>query len=118
MRMLLLIALLALPAFGQKKPVTLDALNDYRGSTPRGIPGEPVWAPDGKAFLFRQRSQLRLYDLAKRQARDLAPLDAAAATPPSAERHEWENRRVDEAPLQWDPAGRNVLYFTDGDIFL
>src|SRR6185503_16127782 len=50
MRMLLLIALLALPAFGQKKPVTLDALNDYRGSTPRGIPGEPVWAPDGKAF--------------------------------------------------------------------
>src|SRR6185503_16127781 len=74
MRMLLLIALLALPAFGQKKPVTLDALNDYRGSTPRGIPGEPVWAPDGQAFLFRQRSQLRLYDLAKRQARDLERL--------------------------------------------
>lgn len=121
MRKLLFIGFLALQAFGQKKPVTLDALNDYRGSTPRGVPGDPVWAPDGKTFVFRQRTQLRLYDLAKKQARDLvdlAPLDAAAVSPPTAERHEWENRRVDEPPLQWDAAGKQVLYFSDGDIFL
>ena len=77
MRKLLLIALFALQAFGQKKPVTLESLNDYRGSTPRGLPGEPVWAPDGKTFLFRQRMQLRLYDLEKRQARDLVDLAPA-----------------------------------------
>lgn len=124
MRKLPLIALAvftALCVYGQKKPVTLETLNEYRGSTPRGLPGEPVWAPDGKTFLFRQRSALRLYELAKKQARDLvdlAPLDAAATTPPSAERYEWENRRVDEESLQWDAAGKQVLYFSDGDIFL
>jgi dipeptidyl-peptidase-4 len=120
-RKLLLIALVALQAYGQKKPVTLETLNDYRGGTPRGLPGEPVCAPDGKTFLFRQRSQLRLYDVAKKQARDLldlGPLDAVAVTPPSAERYEWENRRVDEESLQWDARGKQVLYFSDGDIFL
>ena len=121
MRRLCLIALLALPALAQKKPVTLEALNDFRGSAPRGLPGEPVWAPGGKTFVFRQGTQLRLYDLAKKQARDvadLAAMDAAAVAPRGAEPYEWENRRVDDAALQWDAAGGAVLYYTHGDLFL
>ena len=32
--------------------------------------------------------------------------------------YEWENRRVDEATLQWSPRGREVLYDGGGDLFL
>src|SRR5262249_43366326 len=49
---------------------------------------------------------------------DLEPMDSAAVNSPRPERYEWENRRLAEAPLQWDPAGRQVLYLSGGDLFL
>ncbi len=47
---------------------------------------------------------------------DLTELDDAALSPPAPERYEWENRRVDEATLQWSPKGHEVLYDGGGDL--
>jgi dipeptidyl-peptidase-4 len=121
MRKAVLFAFFVLTAFGQKKPVTLEALNEWRSTAPRDVPSDPIWAPDGKTFLFRQGKKLRLYEIAARKSRDVADLDAidaAAVSPPAPERYQWENRRVDEEPFQWAPSGREVLYATDGDLFL
>ena len=113
-------------AFGQKKPVTLEALQAWRSNPPRdglsrNVPGDPVWAPDGKTFVYRQGKQLKLYEVAAKRSRDvvdLAALDALVAAAPSPEHYEWENRRVDEATLQWAPQGGEVLYYSGGDLFL
>ena len=108
-------------AFGQKKPITLDALEAWRNSAARSTPGDPVWAPDGKTFVYRQGSQLKWFDVAAKKSYDvvnLTLLDDAALSPPAPERYEWENRRVDEATLQWSPRGREVLYAGGGDLFL
>src|SRR5450631_3107878 len=113
MRKIAIFLWFAWAAFGQKKPVTLEALQDFRSTAARDVPGEPVWAPDGKTFVFRQGRRLKLYDVAAKRSRDvvdLSALDAAAVKPASPERFEWENRRVDEATLQWAPRGGEVLY--------
>lgn len=104
----------------EKKPVTLEALHQWRARSRPARIGEAVWAPDGKTFLFRQSSELMLYDIARKRARrvlDLGPLDAAAKQPPNPEKFEWENRRVGEQPLQWEPAGNAALYASGGDLF-
>ncbi len=108
-------------AFGQKKPVTLEALQDFRSTVARDVPGDPVWAPDGKTFVYRQGRRLRLFDVAAKRSRevvDLSTLDALAVSPPAAAEFGWENRRVDEATLQWAPQGGEVLYASGGDLFL
>jgi len=108
-------------AFAQKKPITLEALQAWRNSVARNAPGDPVWAPDGKTFIYRQGSELKWFDVAAKKSYDvvnLTALDDAALSPPAAERYEWENRRVDEATLQWSPRGREVLYDGGGDLFL
>ncbi len=114
-----LLFLLVLPAFPQKKPITLEALYD----APRraNVPGAPIWAPDGKTFLYRQGNRLAVYDPATKSARDvltLDALDAAAANPPKEDRFDWENRRVRESPLQWSVSGKEILYLGGGDLFL
>ena len=108
-------------AFAQKKPITLDTLQAWRNSAARNTPGDPVWAPDGKTFVYRQGSQLKWFDVAAKKSYDvvdLTTLDSAAVSPPAPERYEWENRRVDEATLQWSPRGGEVLYGGGGDLFL
>jgi Tol biopolymer transport system component len=98
-------------AFAQKKPITLDALQAWRNNAARNTPGDPVWAPDGKTFVYRQGNQLKWFDVAAKKSYDvvdLTALDNAALSPPAPERYEWENRRVDEASLQWSPrAGKS-----------
>ena len=121
MRKLILCGLVALAAFGQKKPVTLAGLNEWRNRSAPSQPGDPVWAPDGKTFVFVQGKKLTLYDIASKKTReivDLADMDAAADDPPAPDRFDWENRRVDETPLQWDPLGREVMYGAGGDLFV
>ena len=107
--------------WGQKKPVTLEALQDFRSTAVRDVPGDPVWAPDGKSFVYRQGRRLRLYEVAAKRSRevvDLSALDAMAVSQPASEQYGWENRRVDEATLQWAPQDREVLYASGGDLFL
>nr|MDP9113942.1 hypothetical protein [Acidobacteriota bacterium] len=120
MRKIAIFGLFACAALGQRKPVTLEALQDFRSMAARDVPGEPVWAPDGKTFVYRQGRRLRLYDVAavrSREVLDLSTLDAMAVPAP-VEPYGWENRRVEEATLQWAPHGGEVLYASGGDLFL
>ena len=67
MRKIAVFLVLACAAFGQKKPVTLEALQDFRSTVARDVPGDPVWAPDGKTFVFisggpaRARKQVNVW---------------------------------------------------------
>jgi dipeptidyl-peptidase-4 len=105
----------------QKKPVTLETMEEAARPAPQG-PGNPAaWAPDGKRFLYRQDRKLVIYDPATKSSKDLidtASMDAAAVRPATPESHpfDWENRRVRDAPVQW--SGNEVLYFTGGDVFV
>jgi dipeptidyl-peptidase-4 len=108
-----------LPA--QKKPITIETMEEAARLAPQG-PGNPVaWAPGGKQFLYRQGRELVIYDPATRSSKDLidtSALDSAAVRPAPAESRpfDWENRRVREAPVQW--SGNQVLYSTGGDVFV
>jgi len=113
---------LALSLVAQKKPVTLDTLNQGGGRGGRG--GGPVnWAPDGKTFVFRQGRSLRIYDPAAKASRELVSTDAidAAAVKPPPERgaFDWTNRRArTSGGLEWSQSGKELLYETSGDLFL
>ena len=105
----------------QKKPITLETMDEAARLAPQG-PGNPVaWAPDGKQFLYRQGRRLVVYDPSTGSSKDLidtSSMDAAAIRPSSAESQpfDWENRRVRDTPVQW--AGGEVVYSTGGDVFV
>ena len=105
-------------AAAAKKPITLEALA-ARERPP--APSEPVWAPDGKRFVYTEGSKLLLYDVASRTKRDLVSLDAVAAAAtavPPAARFGFEDRGVEEAKIQWLPSGKELLLSAGGDLFL
>ena len=105
----------------QKKPITLETMEEAARLAPQG-PGNPVaWAPDGKQFLYRQSRRLVIYDPATGSSKDLidtAAMDSAAVRPAPLESRpfDWENRRVRETPVQW--VGGEVLYSSGGDVFV
>ena len=105
----------------QKKPITLETMEEAARLAPEG-PGNPVaWAPDGRQFLYRQGRRLVIYDPATGSSKDLidtSSMDAAAIRPSSAESQpfDWENRRVRDTPVQW--VGGEVLYSAGGDVFV
>jgi dipeptidyl-peptidase-4 len=108
-----------LPA--QKKPITIETMEEATRLAPEG-PGNPVaWAPGGKQFLYRQGRRLVIYDPATKSSKDFidtSAMDSAAVAPISTgpQPFEWENRRVRETPVQWN--GNEVLYSTGGDVFV
>jgi dipeptidyl-peptidase-4 len=107
--------------WAQKKPITLDTMEEAGRLAPQG-PGNPAaWSPDGRQFLYRQGRRIILYDPYTSSSKDLidtAAMDTAAVKPLPAESRpfDWENRRVRETPLQW--SGGEVLYSTGGDVFI
>jgi len=111
--------LLATAAFAQKKPITLETVNEL---AVRAGPGPPIWAPDGQRFAFRQGRSLMLYSIAAKSAKTLASLDHldAAAVKPSAgdPPFDWTNRRVETGDLQWSADGKALLAAAGGDVFL
>ena len=113
--------LLVTSAFGQKKPITLDSMNE--GGRAGGRGGAAVtWAPDGKTFAFRQGRGLRVYDPATRSSKELVAvdaMDAAAMNPPPGDGpFDWTNRRVRAGGLQFSSDGKELLYVGAGDLFL
>jgi dipeptidyl-peptidase-4 len=116
-RLFLFSLLLIAPVFGQKKPVTLEALKAVKHETE----GTPTWAPDGKTFLFLKDTSLRIYDPAKKTSKELVSteaLDAAAVKGPAEGAYGWTNRYVESGGVEFSACGKEVLYSTGGDLFL
>ncbi|MEQ1946659.1 MAG: DPP IV N-terminal domain-containing protein [Bryobacteraceae bacterium] len=107
-----------------RKPVSMDALNEWRSNAfgrMRQAPSDPVWAPDGLSFAYRQENWLRRYDAATGASREiiqLPTLNAAGVAPVEPARMLWENRRVDEAQVQWFPSGDRLLISAQSDLFV
>ncbi len=119
-RFVIALALLLCPrlAEAQKKPVTIESLQQTRFPDSGGT---PVWAPDGKRFVFRQDSKVFLYDVAAKSQKELfalAGMEKLALRPSTPRAFGWENQRVQEAPLQWAPDGKSLLCLVFGDLFL
>ncbi len=113
-----LFLLIAAQVFAQKKPITLDTLDQTRGNA-RGGPVD--WAPDGKSFIFRDQKMLKVYDPASKSSRDLVstePLDNAAVKTDDDGPYDWTNRRAHDGGLEWSPSSKDLLYSSGGDIFL
>jgi dipeptidyl-peptidase-4 len=113
-----LLFLICLPAFAQKKPVTLESL---KAAGRGGWRGPSAWSPDGKTFLFPSGNALQIYDCATKTSKELVStetLDAAAVKMPEEGAFGWTNRRVDSGGVEFSASGKEVLYSTGGDLFL
>ena len=113
-----LLVLLLSPAFAQKKPVTVEAIEEL-SRAPRGI--DAVWAPDGKSFVYPQENSLKLYDCAAKTSKTLVDTEAlenAAVKPPENQPDEWQDRYAHDATLEWASTGAEILYSAGGDLFL
>src|SRR5437870_426788 len=107
----------------QKKPITLDTLEEATRLTPQGLGNPVAWNADGSKFLYRQGRRLMVYDPAAKSSKELldtTALDAAVVKPVSQEAQpfDWENRRVRDTPVQWSSTGNQILYATGGDVFV
>jgi dipeptidyl-peptidase 4 len=113
------ILLLVAPAVAQKKPVTLDTLNEIARQR-RSFAA--TWAPDGKSFVYQEDNKIYFFDCGKRKSKELVSTDAiqAAAVRPSPDSRpsEWENRNAEEGRLEWTSNGNELLYTAGGDLFL
>jgi dipeptidyl-peptidase-4 len=121
MRKLLLSFLVASALFAQKKPITLETLNQAgRGGGGRGAAA--LWAPDGKTFVTRRGGSLSLYNPATRTSKDLvstAEIDASAVKAPAEEEPmDWQNRRSRLGGMEWSDDGKELLYTSGGDVFV
>ncbi len=115
---ILVLTLCAVAAgLGQKKPVTIEALAAVRPA----MPVSPVWAPEGRRFVYMEEGKLWLYDIPANSRRELISLQVLSARavptrPP--ETYPWENRRVRDQTVQWFPSGQELLVQAGGDLFL
>jgi len=120
-----LLLLMAVCASAEKKPITLETLNQSGrggGRGGAGMAGLPLWSPDGKTFVYRQGRNLMIYDAAVKTAKtvvDISAMDAAAVNPPAAEGPvDWTNRRAHLGGMSFSADGRQLLYTAGGDLFL
>ena len=122
MRKVLLFTLLSASLFAQKKPITLESMNEGRGGGGGRGGGAATWAPDGKTFVTRQGRSLAIYNPATKTSKDLVSteaMDAAAVRGPVEDGPvDWTNRRASPGGMQWSQSGKELLYATGGDIFL
>jgi dipeptidyl-peptidase-4 len=105
------------PAHAQKKPVTIQAIT---GGQRTGVPGQAIWAPDGRRFAYEQDRNVYLYDVPSRTRRllvSLASLESTATTAPKSETFAWQNRGVVEQEIQWAQDGSALLLSAGGDLF-
>ncbi len=103
MRASILFLLFSISAFGQKKPITLQALDEIGRLAPPGARGNPLaWSPDGTRFVYRQGARLMTFDAATQGSKELTDLDKLPTTKPvrndTPQPFEWQNRRVSESP--------------------
>ena len=116
-RKILACGVFAISLFAQKKPVTIDAVieQSHAGAIPT-----PVWAPDGKRFVYTQNEELRIYDVPTKSDKLLLSLEAlqkAAVPAPEPIRFDWQNRHVGEDSVEWSSSGKQLLLSVNGDLF-
>ncbi len=112
----LAILLTAVAAWGQKKPVTIDAA---LASPPPDA--APVWSPDGARFLVTAGTKLLRREVSppvQKELLDLRLLDDEAKIPLPDPAFSWENRGAKERMIQWSSDGRKLLVARAGDLFL
>jgi dipeptidyl-peptidase 4 len=111
---LLLVSLVS----AQKKPITLETLDE---SSP-GRNSAVVWAPGGRHFVFREDGNLRIYDAAATKSRSLVPvkeLTSSSPKPVSGDGpFDWTNRRERVGGMQWAPDSKRLLYAGGAGLFL
>jgi dipeptidyl-peptidase-4 len=114
----LILLLAALGALAQKKPITLNALEERA----RGRGGDVVWSPDAKSFAYRSEGSLMVYRTATHNPRAVVKISelSAAAMRSSGEpaAFDWTDRHQETNELQWTPDSGALLYEAGGDIFL
>jgi dipeptidyl-peptidase-4 len=119
-RRVLILLILADALSAQRKPITLDAYEQWRSRTATAL-GEPVWSPKGTSFAYRAGDDLCIYDVASHASRTLVTFDemnASVEPPPPSDGDAWENRRVYSRELSWNPLGNQILYVSAGDLLL
>jgi len=116
---LMLASVVLLPA--QKKPVTLESLQDgARAGFSMFAPGR-VWHPQGGKFVWISGSKVMVWSKDSSEEKELFSLAAAekdAVPIPHDKAFGWENRRVQEERLQWSADGKKILLAIKGDLFL
>jgi dipeptidyl-peptidase-4 len=88
-------------AAGIKKPITVhDLIGEQTPAAP-----QPMWRPDGKAFAYRDKGKILLYDIGSLRATEWFDVDALEKNKdlrPSDDRvFSWQNRRVSTSGIQW-----------------
>jgi dipeptidyl-peptidase 4 len=101
-----------------KKPVTVaDMMSQQRNFAP-----VPLWRPDGRAFAYRDREKVFLYDAATAQAKEWFLVSALEQSTKksgsSAQPFNWQNRRVSETSMQWFPNDKDLLVSAGGHLFI
>jgi dipeptidyl-peptidase-4 len=100
------------------KPVTLETL---RAAAPEQRETR-VWAPNGKSFAIRTKTELKIYNAPTKTAHTLletSKLDASAVKPPSAGApYDWTNRNASTDEMTWSADGNWLLFPGAGDLFL
>jgi dipeptidyl-peptidase-4 len=102
----------------QRKPVTIEAIT---ATHKVGEAGSPIWAPNGKAFAYRQGDKINLYEMGPKRSRELLQMESlksAATSVPADREFGWENRGVREDMIQWLPSGNALLVGASGDLFV
>jgi dipeptidyl-peptidase 4 len=116
---LLLVAAALLPA--QKKPVTLESMQDaMRPAMSAFAPGR-VWHPQGGRFVWIEGSRVMEWTRDATSAKELFSFESQEKSAVAVTREKafgWENRRVQEERLQWSADGRRILLLVKGDLFL
>jgi dipeptidyl-peptidase-4 len=97
------VAAIGLAAQTAKRPVTVHDLVAGQGNL--NVP-EPIWRPDGNAFVYEENGELWLYDIPSRHASEWLKLEDGQA---SASPFQWQNRRVDKAGPQWFADNKRLL---------
>jgi dipeptidyl-peptidase-4 len=99
-----------------RRQITIDSLvaeHPHRSIT-------PIWAPDGKTFVYLEDDSIHLYDATRRKDKvwfDSKELQKLAKQPPQSEAFQWTNRRVAADSYQWFPNSEDLLASVGGDLF-